>query len=156
MKGNLNQIPPAWRSEGFGRTAHGRRTAGDRRRLRYEGDCIEEPISDAALARRLRTRTLAGAAKRGGQSPRVNLQEIPDIGSQRGSELIALDDALKALAKIDPRKARVIELRFFGGLSVEETVEVLKLSADTVLRDWRLARAWLLSELGSGSPREKK
>ena len=95
-----------------------------------------------------------GAAKRGGQSPRVNLEEIPDIG--RGSELIALDDALKALAKIDPRKARVIELRFFGGLSVEETAEVLKLSADTVLRDWRLARAWLLAELGSDSPHEKK
>jgi RNA polymerase sigma-70 factor (ECF subfamily) len=97
-----------------------------------------------------------GAAKRGGQSPRVNLEEIPDIGSQRGSELIALDDALKALAKMDPRKARVIELRFFGGLSVEETAEVLKLSADTVLRDWRLARAWLSAELGSDSPREKK
>jgi RNA polymerase sigma-70 factor (ECF subfamily) len=95
-----------------------------------------------------------GAAKRGGQSPRVHVEEIPDIG--RGSELIALDDALKALAKMDPRKARVIELRFFGGLSVEETAEVLKLSADTVLRDWRLARAWLLTELGSDSPREKK
>ena len=95
-----------------------------------------------------------GAAKRGGQSPRVHLEEIADIG--RGSEIIALDDALKALAKIDPRKARVIELRFFGGLSVEETAEVLKLSADTVLRDWRLARAWLLAELGSDSPREKK
>jgi len=97
-----------------------------------------------------------GAVKRGGQSPRVSLEEIPDIGSQRGRELIALDDALKVLAKMDPRKARVIELRFFGGLSVEETAEVLKLSADTVLRDWRLARAWLLSELGSDSPREKK
>ena len=95
-----------------------------------------------------------GAAKRGGQSPRVHLEEIADIG--RGSEIIALDDALKALAKIYPRKARVIELRFFGGLSVEETAEVLKLSADTVLRDWRLARAWLLAELGSDSPREKK
>jgi RNA polymerase sigma-70 factor, ECF subfamily len=97
-----------------------------------------------------------GAAKRGGHSPRVNLEEIPDIGFRRGSELIALDDALKALAKIDPRKARVIELRFFGGLSVEETAEVLRLSADTVLRDWRLARAWLLSELGSDSPGENK
>jgi len=93
-----------------------------------------------------------GAAKRGGHSPQVNFEEIPDIGFRRGSEIIALDDALKALAKIDPRKARVIELRFFGGLSVEETAEVLKLSADTVLRDWRLARAWLLSELGADSP----
>ena len=88
------------------------------------------------------------AAKRGGAAPRVNLDEVPDIGSGRARELIALDDALNALAKVDPRKARVIELRFFAGLSVEETAEVLKVSSDTVKRDWRLARAWLLAELG--------
>ena len=86
-------------------------------------------------------------AKRGGQSPRVDLDEIPDISSRRGGELIALDDALNALAAEDPRKAQVIELRFFGGLSVEETATVLKISADSVMRDWRLARAWLLLEL---------
>ena len=90
-------------------------------------------------------RRLAG--KRGGKAPRVNLEEIPDVSSGRASEVIALDDALNALAVVDPRKARVIELRFFGGLSVEETAEVLKVSPDTVLRDWRLARAWLLTEL---------
>jgi RNA polymerase sigma factor (TIGR02999 family) len=88
------------------------------------------------------------AAKRGGATPRVNLDEVPDIGSGRARELIALDDALNALAKVDPRKARVIEMRFFAGLSVEETAEVLKVSSDTVKRDWRLARAWLLAELG--------
>jgi RNA polymerase sigma factor (TIGR02999 family) len=88
------------------------------------------------------------AAKRGGVAPRVNLDEVPDIGSGRARELIVLDDALNALAKVDPRKARVIELRFFAGLSVEETAEVLKVSSDTVKRDWRLARAWLLAELG--------
>jgi RNA polymerase sigma factor (TIGR02999 family) len=88
------------------------------------------------------------AAKRGGATPRVNLDEVPDIGSGRARELIALDDALNALAKVDARKAQVIELRFFGGLSVEETAEVLKVSSDTVKRDWRLARAWLLAELG--------
>jgi len=88
------------------------------------------------------------AAKRGGAAPRVNLDEVPDIGSGRARELIALDDGLNALAKVDPRKARVIELRFFAGLSVEETAEVLKVSSDTVNRDWRLARAWLLAELG--------
>ena len=92
------------------------------------------------------------AAKRGGVTPRANLDEIPDLGSGRARELIALDDSLDALAAIDPRKARVIELRFFGGLSVEETAEVLKVSPDTVLRDWRLARAWLLAEMGSASP----
>src|SRR5215469_8727362 len=88
------------------------------------------------------------AAKRGGEAPRVNLDEIPDVASGRDRELIALDDALKTLAEVDPRKARVIELRFFGGLSVEETAEVLKVSPDTVMRDWKLARAWLLTELG--------
>src|SRR5258708_1190289 len=88
------------------------------------------------------------AAKRGGAAARVNLDEVPDIGSGRAPELIALDDAFNALPKIDPRKARVIELRFFAGLSVEETAEVLKLSSDTVKRDWKLARAWLLAELG--------
>ena len=87
------------------------------------------------------------AAKRGGVAPRVNLDEVPDIGSGRAGELIALDDALNTLAKVDPRKARVIELRFFAGLSVEETAEVLKVSSDTVKRDWKLARAWLLAEL---------
>src|ERR1017187_4289818 len=70
------------------------------------------------------------SAKRGGATPRLNLDEIPDVGSGRARELIALDDGLNTLAKVDPRKARVIELRFFGGLSVEETAEVLKISAD--------------------------
>ncbi len=69
-------------------------------------------------------------------------------------ELIALDDALNALAQMDPRKARVVEMRFFAGLSVEETAEVLQVSSDTVKRDWRLARAWLLAELGDSQNRE--
>ncbi len=90
------------------------------------------------------------AAKRGGPVEKVNLDELPELGSGRARELIGLDDALTALADLDARKARVIELRFFGGLSVEETAEVLKVSPDTVLRDWRLARAWLLAEIGSG------
>ena len=94
------------------------------------------------------------AAKRGGESPRLNLDEVPELGSGRARELIALDDALNALAKIDQRKARVIELRFFAGLSVDETAEVLKVSPDTILRDWRLARAWLLAELGNDPPRQ--
>jgi RNA polymerase sigma-70 factor, ECF subfamily len=88
------------------------------------------------------------AVKRGGKAPRVRLDEVPDVSSGRAAELIALDDALNALAQIDPRKARVIELRFFAGLSVEETAEVLRVSVDTVFRDWRLARVWLMKELG--------
>jgi RNA polymerase sigma factor (TIGR02999 family) len=87
------------------------------------------------------------ASKRGGGLARVNLDEIPDVSSGKARELIALDDALNALAAIDARKARVIELRFFGGLSVEETAEVPKISVNTVMRDWKLARAWLLTEL---------
>jgi RNA polymerase sigma factor (TIGR02999 family) len=90
------------------------------------------------------------AAKRGGNAARINLDEVPDVCAGRARELIALDDALSALALIDPRKARVIELRFFGGLSVEETAGVLKVSPDTVMRDWSMARAWLLSELSGG------
>jgi len=87
------------------------------------------------------------AAKRGGTAPRLNFEEIPDLGSGRARELIALDDALNALATVDPRKERVIELRFFVGLSVEETAAVLKVSQDTVMRDWKLGRAWMLAEL---------
>lgn len=107
---------------------------------------VSSQIMRRILLDRARRRT---AAKRGGKSPRIDLDEIPDVSSGRGSELIALDDALNGLAEFDARKARVIELRFFGGLSVEETAEVLKVSSETVLRDWKLARAWLLKELGS-------
>ena len=102
-------------------------------------------LVDAARAR--------AAAKRIGKpqgSPRFsarNLLEIPDPLSKRGSELLAVDDALSTLSQIDSRKARVVELRFFGGLNVEETAEVLGVSPQTVLRDWRLARAWLMREL---------
>ena len=89
-------------------------------------------------------------AKRGGTAERVNLDELPDGGGDRARELIILDDALNALAEIEPRKARVIELRFFGGLSVEEAAEVLAVSPETVMRDWKFARSWLQAEI-SGS-----
>ena len=89
--------------------------------------------------------------KRGGAMQQVALDEALHIGQQRDEDLVALDDALRALAEVDPRKERVIELRFFGGLSVEETAEVLQVSPDTVMRDWRLARVWLLRELSRGN-----
>jgi RNA polymerase sigma factor (TIGR02999 family) len=88
-----------------------------------------------------------GAVKRGGQQGRVNLEDIPDISDRRGRDLLALDDALTALAAVDPRKAQVIELRFFGGLSVEDTAAALNVSAETVMRDARAARAWLSREM---------
>ena len=89
------------------------------------------------------------AAKRGGATERVNLDELPDISGDRARELIALEDALNVLAEKDPRKARVVELRFFGGLSVEETAEVVGVSAETVMRDWKFARSWLHAELSN-------
>ena len=97
------------------------------------------------------------AAKRGGQQARVNLDEIPDNQARGGSDLLALDDALTALAGVDPRKAQVIELRFFGGLSVEETAAALNVSVETVMRDARAARAWLKRDLSgrAGENRNK-
>jgi RNA polymerase sigma factor (TIGR02999 family) len=85
--------------------------------------------------------------KRGGKVQRVSLDEAQVGCKEPDADLVALDDALTALTAVDQRKGRVVELRFFGGLSVEETAEVLKVSADTVLRDWRLAKLWLMREL---------
>lgn len=89
-----------------------------------------------------------GMAKRGGGTIQANLDDVPEVASgSRDREMVAIDEALDALAQIDPRKAKVIELRFFGGLSVEETAEVLKISPQSVLRDWKMARAWLMAEI---------
>jgi RNA polymerase sigma factor (TIGR02999 family) len=87
------------------------------------------------------------AAKRGGHAERVDLDELPDLSGDRAKELIALEDALNALEAIDARKARVVELRFYGGLSVEESAAVLEISPETVMRDWKFARSWLQAEL---------
>ena len=89
------------------------------------------------------------AAKRGGQQARLNLDEIPEPQTGAGRDLAALDDALAALAAVDARKAQVIELRFFGGLSVEETAAALNVSPETVMRDARAARAWLKRDLST-------
>ena len=84
-----------------------------------------------------------GSQKRGGQVQRVSLEESLVVYGERGADLVALDGALRALAAIDSRRSRVVELRFFGGLSVEETAEVLRVSPETVMRDWKVAKAWL-------------
>ncbi len=91
------------------------------------------------------------ADKRGGEAPRVSLDEALVISDERAAELVALDDAMKELASLDPRRCQVVELRYFGGLSVEETAEVLKISPDTVMREWKRAKAWLYSELDNDS-----
>jgi RNA polymerase sigma factor (TIGR02999 family) len=87
--------------------------------------------------------------KRGGGAEPLSLDAAPLVSS-KSPELLAVDDALNALAKVDARKSQVVELRFFGGLSVQETAEVLQVSPDTVARDWTLAKAWLLRELSQG------
>jgi RNA polymerase sigma-70 factor (ECF subfamily) len=100
---------------------------------------IRRILVDHARARRY--------AKRGGDAPVIALDETLLGMRARGVEVLALNEALAALSKVDARKGRVVELRYFGGLSVEETAEVLKMSAETVLRDWKMAKAWLLREL---------
>jgi RNA polymerase sigma factor (TIGR02999 family) len=85
--------------------------------------------------------------KRGGGTQMIALDDAPVVSTERASEIVALDDALKNLSAADERKGRVVELRYFGGLSVEETAEVLKVSPVTVMRDWRFAKTWLLREL---------
>jgi len=98
-------------------------------------------------ARRRRSVKRGGRAEHEEHSTEVNLDELPATDNERAAELCALDDALTKLAILDPRRAQVVELRFFGGLSVEETAEVLNISQQTVMRDWKLARAWLTRQL---------
>jgi len=106
-----------------------------------------------AMSARLMRRILVDFArsrryqKRGGGAQKVTLDEALVVSPEPGSDLVRLDEVLTALAAVDSRKAQVVEMRFFGGLSVEETAEALHVSRDTVMRDWKLAKAWLLREL---------
>ena len=86
-------------------------------------------------------------AKRGGGAQQVSLEEVAIVAREQSSEILRLDEALKILAKMDPRRCHVVELRYFGGLSNEEIAGVLKVSENTVTRDWNLARAWLYQQL---------
>ena len=110
-----------------------------------------------AMSARLMRRILVDHArsrnyqKRGGALRRVSLDEALVVSGERGTDLVALDDALAELAAVDPRKSQVVELRFFGGLSIEEAAEALQVSGETILRDWRFARAWLRRELSEES-----
>jgi RNA polymerase sigma factor (TIGR02999 family) len=96
-------------------------------------------LVDAARAR--------GSAKRGGEVVRVSLSEATGSSDEPGEDVIALSDALEKLEQVDPRKGRIVELRFFAGLSVEETAVALEVSKQTVMRDWTFAKAWLRREL---------
>jgi RNA polymerase sigma-70 factor (ECF subfamily) len=120
---------------------------------RASGITCESRIHFLALCSQIMRRILVdharrrGFAKHGGKAQRVPLDEVLLTAEARGIEVLALDEALDALARVDNRKSRVIELRHFGGLSIKETAEVLDVSVDTVKRDFTMARAWLLAEL---------
>jgi len=120
----------------------------DLRRIRWQ-----DRAHFLALSARLMRRTLVDYArsrnyqKRGGGAPMVALDDVIVSSPERGADLLALDDALQDLARMDNRKSQVVELRFFGGLSIEETAEALDISPETVQRDWRFAKVWLLREI---------
>jgi RNA polymerase sigma factor (TIGR02999 family) len=121
--------------------------------VRAGGIRCENRVHFLALCSQIMRRILVdharkrGFAKRGGGALRVTLDEALLVEKARGIEVLALNEALEALVRIDRRKSRVVELRYFGGLSIAETAEVLGVSVETVKRDWRMARAWLLGEL---------
>lgn len=124
-----------------------------------EGKAVEwqDRAHFLAVCARLMRRILVDHArarhyqKRGGHSPRVTFDEGFVVSTEPGPDVVALDDALEALAQFDERKSRVIEMRFFGGLSVDETAAVLTVSPATVMGDWRFAKAWLKREMRGGS-----
>jgi len=90
-------------------------------------------------------------AKRGAGARVISLEEVPGVSRDPARDILSLDDALQRLAAIDPRKSRIVELRFFGGLSLEETAEVLKLSERTIRREWEMAKVWLGREMSMGT-----
>lgn len=107
--------------------------------LALSATLIRRVLVDYARSKRSR--------KRGGNALRVTLEEGSAVSRQRLTDWLLLDELLEGLAKVDKRKSQVIELRFFGGLSIEETARYLRVSEDTVIRDWKLAKAWLLNEI---------
>jgi RNA polymerase sigma-70 factor, ECF subfamily len=123
----------------------------DYKRMRWENRAHFFAVSAQLMRRILVDHARRHNLKRGGRVQHVLLEEAAVVGGERNEDLVALDNALHVLASIDSRKAQVVELRFFGGLSVEETAEVLRVSKITVMRDWSTARAWLYREM-SGTP----
>lgn len=123
----------------------------DYKRMRWQNRAHFFAVSAQLMRRILVDHARRHNLKRGGGVQHVALEDTAVVGGGRGENLVVLDDALHALARMDARKARVVELRFFGGLSVEETAEVLQVSPGTVMRDWSTARAWLYREMGGGS-----
>lgn len=122
----------------------------DYKRMRWNNRAHFFAVSAQLMRRILVDHARRHNLKRGAGVQQLSLEDTAVVGAGRAADLVALDDAMQALGQIDSRKAQVIELRFFGGLSVEETAEVLKVSPVTVMRDWSTARAWLYREMRGG------
>jgi RNA polymerase sigma factor (TIGR02999 family) len=123
----------------------------DYKRMQWQNRAHFFAVSAQLMRRILVERARRHNLKRGGGAPHISLEDAAAVVcGAPATDLMALDDAMKALARIDPRKVQVVEMRFFGGLSVEETAEVLKVSPVTVMRDWSTAKAWLYRELTGG------
>jgi RNA polymerase sigma-70 factor (ECF subfamily) len=127
----------------------------DYKRMQWQNRAHFFAVSAQLMRRILVERARRHNVKRGGGVPHVSLEQWADeavaVGSGRAADLVSLDEAMNALARLDARKEQVVEMRFFGGLSVEETAEVLKVSPVTVMRDWSFAKAWLYRELTGGT-----
>jgi RNA polymerase sigma factor (TIGR02999 family) len=123
----------------------------DYKRMQWQNRAHFFAVSAQLMRRILVDHARRHNLKRGGDARQVSLEEAAAVTGERTSDLVSLDEAMNALARIDPRKMQVVEMRFFGGLSVEETAEVLKVSPVTVMRDWSTAKAWLYRELTGGT-----
>jgi RNA polymerase sigma factor (TIGR02999 family) len=124
----------------------------DQRRVRWQNRAHFFGVAAQMMRRILVSHARAhGAVKRGQGAQPLSLDEAPEVGAKPNVNLVALDEALDRLTEIDPRQGRVVELRFFGGLSIEEAGEVLSLSPATVGREWSMAKAWLYKELGGSA-----
>lgn len=125
----------------------------DYQRMDWQGRAHFFSVAAQAMRRILVEHARRKNQKRGGGLQRISLDEAAEVGTGRQRDLVALDEAMNALARVDARKSKVVEMRFFGGLSIEETAGALEVSPITVKREWRAARAWLYHELAGGNKR---
>src|SRR5215831_17164188 len=123
----------------------------DYKRMRWQDRAHFFAVAAQVMRRILVDHARSHNIKRGAGVPHITLDDVAVVSGDRTGDMVALDDAMNALARLDPRKVQIIEMRFFGGLSVEETAEVLKVSPATVRRDWSIAKLWLYRELGGGN-----
>jgi RNA polymerase sigma factor (TIGR02999 family) len=121
------------------------------KRMQWQNRAHFFAVSAQVMRRILVDHARGHNVKRGAGAQHISLEEASVVGGDRAADLAALDDAMNALARLDPRKVQVVEMRFFGGLSVAETAEVLKVSPVTVRRDWSTAKLWLYRELAGGT-----